>query len=183
MTHYSAIPLQIRPFQIDDAAAFAEAVRDSFRSLSEWLLWPLEHYSEGDARRWFAACDATRQAGTADTYGIFEESSGRLLGGAGLHRIDRRHRCAALRFWVRRTHQWRGVATQAAFLVARQAFANTPLQRIELLMGEHNVASRRVAEKLTARYEGMAVNRLFIRGQQQAAAVYSLTPQSGALTP
>lgn len=179
MNLHASVSLMIRPFQVDDAPAFVEAVRDSLHPLREWLHWPHASYAEDDARRWFAACDATRQAGTADEKGIFEEGSGHLLGAVGLHGIDRRHRCAALDFWVRRSHQWRGIATQAAFLMARDAFANTSLQRIEMVVGEQHVACRRVAEKLAARFEGKALNRLCIAGRQQAAAIYSLTPQSG----
>lgn len=183
MTHSPAITFRIRPFQADDAEAFAEAVRDSVRSLSEWLHWPHAHYAADDARAWFAACDQARQAGTADEYGIFEQGSGRLLGGAGIHAIDRQHRCAALGFWIRRTHQWRGIATQAAFQLSREAFSTHALRRLELVVGEHNIASRRVAEKLAARFEGMAANRLCIQGRQQAAAIYSLTPQESSFSP
>jgi RimJ/RimL family protein N-acetyltransferase len=179
MSHSPAITFQLRPFRADDADAFAAAVRDSARSLSEWLHWPPAQYAADDALAWFAACDQARQAGSAEEYGIFEQGSGQLLGGAGIHGIDRQHRCAALGYWVRRTHQWRGIATQAAFLLSREAFSAHALQRLELVVGEHNLASRRVAEKLVARFEGMAANRLCIQGRQQAAAIYSLTPQDG----
>lgn len=180
MTQSPAITFQLRPFLAGDADAFAAAVRDSLRSLSEWLHWPHAQYAADDARAWFAACDQARQAGTAEEYGVFEQGSGQLLGSAGIHGIDRQHRCAALGFWVRRTHQWRGIATQAAFLLSREAFSTHTLQRLELVVGEHNFASRRVAEKLAARFEGMAANRLYIQGRQQAAAIYSLTPQESA---
>jgi len=183
MTQSPAPPFLIRPFQTADAEALAEAIRDSVRSLSEWLLWPHPGYTPDEARIWFAACDAARQAGTANEYGIFEKGSGQLIGGAGIHDIDRQHRCAALGFWVRRTHQWRGIATRVAFQLSREAFSVLGLQRIELVIGEQNIASRRVAEKLAAHFEGMAVNRLCIQGRQQAAAIYSLTPQNGNLTP
>lgn len=183
MTHSSSILFQIRPFLADDAAAFQSAVSDSAHSLSVWLDWPREHYTPDDARAWFAACDRTRQAGTADEYGIFEHGSGLLLGGAGIHEIDGLHRCGALGFWVRRTHQWRGIATQAALLLSRLAFSSHGLHRVELVIAEQNIASRRVAEKLSARFEGIAVNRLCIHGRQQAAAIYSLTPNEGAFAP
>lgn len=180
MINAPSVLFQIRPFTVDDATAYATAVSDSFRSLSEWLNWPHEHYTPDDARAWIAACDTARQDGTADEYGIFERGSGLLLGGVGIHRVDGTHRCGALGFWVCRTHQWRGIATQAALLVSGQAFSSLGMQRVELVIAEQNIASRRVAEKLGARFEGMAVNRLCIHGRQLTAAIYSLTPQGGA---
>ncbi len=183
MIHSPSLPFLIRPFQADDATEFASAVRDSARALSDWLDWPQEHYTPDEARAWFAACDQARQAGTADEYGLFEHGSGLLLGGAGIHEIDASHRCGALGFWVRRTHQWRGIATQAAQLLTRQAFSRLGLQRVELVIAEQNIASRRVAEKLGARFEGMAANRLCIHGRQHAAAIYSLIPHEGAIAP
>lgn len=169
----------IRPFAAADEPAFVDAVQDSRRSLSDWLDWAKDDYSQADAGDWFALCAADRQAGTAHEFGIFSETTGQLLGGIGIHGIDPQHRYGALGYWIRRSHQWRGIATQASRAAASYAFETLRLERVEIVVAEGNLASRRVAEKLGATYEGLARNRLRIAGRRHHAAIYALFPISG----
>ena len=58
-------------------------------------------------------------------------------------------------------HAWhtgqtgQGIATAAVRLIARFGFEDLGLQRLELLVAADNLASRRVAEKVGARFEGV----------------------------
>ena len=79
-------------------------------------------------------------------------------------------------YWVRSTHAGRGIATTAARLASGYAFANLGLARIEIVALPDNVASRRVAEKLGARFECIARNRLQFGDETRDAAMYSLVP-------
>ena len=83
-----------------------------------------------------------------------DEATGRYLGSCGLCPVEREHATAGLGFWVRTSDTGRGVATAAARLVADAGFEHLGLNRIELLIAVDNAASRRVAEKLGAAYEG-----------------------------
>ena len=99
-----------------------------------------------------------------------------LLGAGGLNRFDPVNRWANLGYWVRTSAAGRGVATAAVGLITRFGFEVVGLQRIEIVAAVANAASRRVAEKTGAHLEGVARNRLFLRGAGLDAAVYGLVP-------
>jgi len=81
-----------------------------------------------------------------------------------------------LGYWVRTTAAGRGIATQAARLMARFAFEQVGLHRVEIVAAIPNIASQRVAEKTGAVREGVLRNRLLIRGVSQDAMLFSLIP-------
>jgi RimJ/RimL family protein N-acetyltransferase len=58
-------------------------------------------------------------------------------------------------YWVRTGQTGQGIATAAVRLIARFGFEDLGLQRLELLVAVENLASRRVAEKAGARFEGI----------------------------
>jgi RimJ/RimL family protein N-acetyltransferase len=62
-------------------------------------------------------------------------------------------------------------------MVARFGFGRLGLIRIEIIALPDNRPSRRTAEKLGARFEAIARQRLWARGQACDAAVYALIPQ------
>src|SRR5262249_54075409 len=126
-------------------------------------------------------------AGWADNgdreFGIFSAGSGEVLGCVGVNQINRVHMIGNLGYWVRTTREGRGIATAAAALVARFAFAELALARLEIVIEPHNAASRRVAEKLGAQFECIARHRMLWRDGPRDAAVYSLLPSDRAARP
>ncbi|PKY09449.1 hypothetical protein B1757_14865 [Acidithiobacillus marinus] len=61
------------------------------------------------------------------------------------------------------------------------ARSNTKINRLEVVAAIENHASRRVAEKAGATFEGIAKARLLIHGQYHDAAMYSFTSSNGAV--
>jgi ribosomal-protein-serine acetyltransferase len=98
------------------------------------------------------------------------------LGGIGLNQFNREHNFCDLGFWVRESRQRQGIASRAARAVTAFGFRELTLTRIEIVIAEGNILSRRVAEKLGATFECVARNRLVSTGVPLAAAVYSLIP-------
>jgi ribosomal-protein-serine acetyltransferase len=56
---------------------------------------------------------------------------------------------------VRTRQTGQGIATAAVRLIARFGFEDLGLRRLELLVAVDNMASRRVAEKVGATFEGV----------------------------
>lgn len=83
---------------------------------------------------------------------------------------------ANLGYWVRASRVRQGVATAAAALLARFGFDELRLARLEIVVRLDNAASRRVAEKLGCRLEGVARNRLLFDGTPFDAAMYAMIP-------
>ena len=166
----------IRPFVKTDAAAFVEAARESAASVGPWLAWCHAGYTLDEAHAWFLQCEHNLRSGFAYEYGLFDSESGSVLGGVAINLVNCEHNFANIGYWTRSSHQGRGIASQAARLMASYGFGELRFTRLEILAAEGNLASRRVAEKVGAVFEGLARNRLIIHGVAHAAAVYSLVP-------
>lgn len=164
--------IRIRPYRLDDAQAIWEAVRESMRELQPWMPWCHPGYSIDESRSWLAVQVPAFQQRTTFEFAITTED-GRYLGGCGLNQIDALNQRANLGYWVRSSATGAGVATTAAKLTRDWGFANTDLVRIEILMAVNNAASRRVAEKAGALYEGTLRTRLTVHGTRHDAAMYA----------
>jgi RimJ/RimL family protein N-acetyltransferase len=164
--------IRIRPYRLDDAQAIWEAVRESMRELTPWMPWCHKGYSIDETRSWLGVQVPAFQQRTIFEFAITADD-GRYLGGCGLNQIDALNQRANLGYWVRSSAAGKGVATSAAKLTRDWGFANTDLVRIEVLVAIGNIASRRVAEKSGALYEGTLRSRLTVHGTRHDAAMYS----------
>ncbi|MEO8809808.1 MAG: GNAT family protein [Rhodanobacter sp.] len=169
--------VRLRPWRSDDAAALVEAVRESIETVGRWLPWCHAGYGIEEAATWIAHCRSGWQAGDHFALAIFDATSGRLLGGAGLSQLVAVHRHANLGYWIRQSGQRQGAATDAAQLVARFGFERLGLLRIEIVVLPENRASRATAEKIGARFESIARHRLLLPDGARDAAVYGLIAQ------
>jgi ribosomal-protein-serine acetyltransferase len=166
----------LRPFEKGDADSFAAAARESVASVGRWMSWCHDGFSVDEAHAWFATCAQTGIEGTGFEFGVFGPDGKELLGGAGLNQFNWQHNLANLGYWVRTTHQRRGIATGVALALAKFGFETLSLGRIEIVTAVGNEASESVARKIGARFECIARNRLVLHGKSVAARVYSLVP-------
>ena len=166
----------IRPWAAADAEALCEAVIASLPTLTQWLPWATLAYSLADASRWIAHCQSAREADAEHHFGVFDCTSGEVLGGVGLNHRVRANRMSSMGYWVADAARGRGVAVEAARQAARFGFDTLGLQRIAILIQPENEASLRVAVKLGAVREGVARNGIVVAGQPHDAIVHSLLP-------
>lgn len=167
--------LYLRPWQAGDAAQLHAAASESVASVGRWLPWCHAGYQLNEARDWIAHCSLGWQAGSYFALPVFERGSDLLLGAVGINQIDRTHRRANLGYWVRQSRQREGIAAAAVAMAARFGFDSLELVRIEILAMPDNLASRRTAEQVGARFEGIARQRLWHDGTACDAAIYGLT--------
>ena len=170
--------LLVRPYRDGDAPALFAAVRESVDTIGRWLPWCTPEYGERDAEDWIGICAAGWRSGDHYSFAVFDERGG-FLGGCGLNQRNRLHNYMNIGYWVRASRQRQGVASRAAALVARFGLEQLGFNRIEIVIEPDNVASRRVAERIVARLEGIARNRIVTRAGPADAAMYALVPERG----
>lgn len=164
--------VRIRPYLVDDAPDVWAAVRESMAELQPWAPWCHPAYAIDETRLWLAEQVRAFQTRTAFTFAITSDD-GAYLGGCGVNQIDSLNQRANLGYWVRTSATKRGVATTAARLLRDWAFANTDVVRLEVLVAVGNSASRTVAERAGAAYEGTLRSRLIVHGTRHDAVMYA----------
>lgn len=176
-------PLRLRAFRPNDLDALLASLHESMNSIGHWEDWCTPSYSATDGRHWIAHTRRSwRGVGDQCALAIVDRASDNLIGSVSINQWRAEFRCANLGYWVRRSRQGQGIASRAAHLLAAHALRTPALQRLEIVTIETNLASRRVAEKAGARFEGIARCRLLQKGEPQSAAIYALTA-ADLLTP
>lgn len=167
MTSLTNGSLRLRSPLATDAASLATAARSSFAELDPWMPWASADYDENDSMFWITSRD--------ETSFVILDADGEVAGTCGLNGFDEMNKRANLGYWVRTSEVGRGIATAATTLVARYGLTELGLVRLEVIMSVENLASKRVAERAGATYEGVLRNRLFLHGVAHDAHSFSIT--------
>jgi len=139
--------------------------------------WRTTQYTEADARSAFAEQEEARLRGEELNFALAEPGGqGAVLGGCSLYDVRLDQGCAALGYWLAPGARGRGVATHAVRLLARWAFAQLGLARLELTCGPDNEASQRVAERCGFVREGLLRSHVPFKGARRDSVIYSLLP-------
>ena len=163
----------MRPNSPSFAPELHRAALESLATVGRWMSWCRPDRTEADGLDWYRACEANWDAGTEYEFSAFA-TSGEYVGAAGLNQFNRVHNFANLGYWVRESWQGREIALETVILVSEFGFRVLGLTRIEIVVAETNLSSRRIAEKAGAHFEGIARRRILLRGEAINAAMYSL---------
>lgn len=171
-TEFSTERLRIRRCEPAFTDALYEAARESIATVHPFLPWCHPNYQRSDAVSWLTHANES-WGNHSFSFSIFA-NNGNFLGGCGFNRFDE-HPVANLGYWIRSSAERLGYASEATLGLAKFAMEQCGIKRLEIIMATHNVASRTVAEKSGAHYEGTLKNRLEIHGELHDAYLYSLT--------
>lgn len=162
----------LRVLREDDAAELF-ALTDANRAyLRRRLPWVDLVTSEEDSRSFLRTVTEQREQGRGTTFGIVHE--GALGGVIGYLPIDRVNRIGEIGYWLAERLQGRGIITQCCRFVVRYGFLTLDLNRIQIVCGTENRASRAIPERLGFRFEGILRAREHLNGAFIDHAMYSL---------
>lgn len=149
--------LLIRPKQVGDGSITSAAVGESWDELHKWMRWAENRDQFGaesmEIRTRHVMASFILREGI-ELIGI-EAETGAAVVWCGFHDIDWQGRQCDTGYWVRKSAQGRGFATEAANALVRYAFGALGMRRIGLTYSDGNEASRRIAEKLGFSLEGV----------------------------
>jgi RimJ/RimL family protein N-acetyltransferase len=150
--------LTVRPWRPEDADAVYAACQDP-----EILRWtPLPRpYQKEHADRFVGTYAPTAWSDrSAAVFGVFDTTSGELLGSMGLVRLNLTAGTAELGYWTAPWARQRGVATRAGRALASWATETLGVSRVEWRADVGNHASRLVARRIGFTIEGVLANGL-----------------------
>lgn len=153
--------LVIRPARPGDGSEFNEAVVESLPELAPWLHWakeaPTVDVSEQDCRHAYGCFLLDEDMMVF----FFERSTGKLVGGGGLHKADWKLRKFELGYWGRTTSIGKGLITEGANALADCAMSVLRANRLVLTCDERNGRSWKLAERIGFQFEGTMRNADF----------------------
>lgn len=121
-----------------------------------------------------AARDRDRQAGTSYGFGLFVDT--RFAGEVNLNNVQRGAlQTGTVGYWIDRDLAGRRYVPEAVVVLARFAFEELYLHRLEICIVPRNSNSRRVMEVLRIREEGVALRYLEINGEWEDHVRYGFT--------
>jgi [ribosomal protein S5]-alanine N-acetyltransferase len=168
----------VRP---DDVPAITDLLRVNRDFLAPWEPVRTGDYFTEEAQLALVESGlAAYERGTAVPHVILDD--GELVGRVTLNDIVRGpFQSCHLGYWVAQAANGRGVATAAVVAIARVAFGEIGLHRIEASTLPHNAASQRVLERNGFVRIGMAPEYLSIAGSWQDHVLFQLiAPESSA---
>lgn len=117
-----------------------------------------------------------RQVGSGYGFGIFVGP--RLVGELTVSAIQRGpFQSASIGYWIDRDWAGQSLVPEAVVVALRFAFDMLGLHRVEVSIIPRNAASRRVAEKLDLRLEGISERYLEIDGNWEDHAKFAITSE------
>ncbi|MHB1510316.1 MAG: GNAT family N-acetyltransferase [Acidimicrobiales bacterium] len=175
--------VRLRPLREEDFEAWQE-VRTRCR---DWLL-PWEPrpasapYPPEDRQSFATRCamrERERQLGAGFAFGIF--AGPRFVGEVNLSSVQRGpFQNAYVGYWMDQMQAGRSYVPEACVLLFRFAFEDLGLHRLQISIIPRNRPSRRVAQKLWLRGEGIALRYLEIDGRWEDHVRYAITSEEWA---
>ncbi|WP_442480698.1 GNAT family N-acetyltransferase [Streptomyces kutzneri] len=151
--------LVLRRWAVRDAASVTAAFADPL--MREQTSRPIG--SPEDAERWIAERTAEWEAGSDFAFSVVDGAD-TVLGQVSVGAVNRRHSAGWVSYWTTAAARGRGVASQACQALARWAFDEAELFRLELGHRVNNPGSCRVAHAAGFAVEGQQRQKLAYDG-------------------
>ena len=138
--------LTLQRWQLADAEDLLAAVTQSIHELRRWMPWAADGYTLADAQSFLAFATAAWDAG--EEYNFAVVVNGRISGSCGLMRpVSAAAHTLEIGYWLARDVTRRGLATRAAALLVRTAFASGA-KHVQIRHDELNSRSAAIPRRL-----------------------------------
>lgn len=162
---------------LDLVPEFMEALAESYEEHRRFLHWavPSPNYQTTYDHAKEAISNFQNRVNEL-RFGVRRVSDRRLVGCIGLLIRDMLIPYFEIGYWIRSSEAGKGYTSMAVPLLEQYAIEEFSARRIEIKMGESNVASRRVAEKAGFKYEAtIHLNRRLPNGEVDNTIIYYKT--------
>jgi ribosomal-protein-serine acetyltransferase len=167
----------VRPYRVENAEDVRAAVDESREHVRPWLPFAELHQAVEETREWILRGVAKCILREEVPCGIWDEQSGRFLGGIGLHPRSWETGYFEIGYWLRQSAEGHGYVSEAVRLVTNFAFADLHATRVEIRCDARNTRSANVARRLGFVQEAHLRNhRLDTYGELRDTLVFARIP-------
>jgi RimJ/RimL family protein N-acetyltransferase len=168
--------ITLRPFNFGEEDELYDAVHSSLPELNPWMSWANESYTKESAQHYITVTRSEWNRGSVYVFAITDSKTNEIYGACSLSHIHPIYKFCNLGYWIKTSKHGNGLAGRAALMTARFAFEKIKLIRAEIVIAVGNEASKKVAEKINAHYEGILLNRMTVGKNIYDAHMFSLLP-------
>jgi ribosomal-protein-serine acetyltransferase len=138
---YQDESMEIRvPTELEAPLHF-DAIQSSMADISAWESWCSTGYSLEDSRTYLIDSYVKRQRGQEYRFCLFDLASGKIIGSIALNRIVPEYKTANIGYWIRSDFTGRSLAVTAVKAIARFAFNELGMTRLEIVAMEKIIAA------------------------------------------
>ena len=166
----------IEKINLDRFGDFYDAMIESGKDWFNAGMIPKPDLSKDELEHMIKAFIALGEQDNTYMFYVLDGMTSQIVGVAFINQINRTHQIGNLGYVIRTSHTGKGIATEAARLVAQYGFEKLGLQRIEIVVHKDNAPSLKVAQKLGATREALLRNRELLHGIPSEAYLHSLIP-------
>ncbi|MBW3694595.1 N-acetyltransferase [Vibrio sp. T187] len=167
--------LALRIIEPEHAPEFTQLIKQS-TSLYEWIDWCHSDYDIEEANKFILATRLNWVKAEAFGFGIFDRTSGKLLGMVAINELYHTFNMASLGYWVGDEYQRKGIAKEAMNALIEFSFAQLKLTRLEIVCDLDNLPSQHLIERCGGVKEALARNRFVFNGKPKDGVVFSIIP-------
>ena len=146
-------------------------IRD--RYLRKWLPWLDSNMSVNDELDFIEISRKDRLQGSSGVWLIKENNI--LIGSISINWIDWDNKSCGLGYWLSEDKTGNGIVTRCCHSMIENLIFNNKIHRFVIEVAINNYSSRKVAESLGMRLEGIIKDRELLYGEYVDAALYAIT--------
>jgi ribosomal-protein-serine acetyltransferase len=162
---------RLRLLDESEAGALTEVIEANREHLQRWLPWAETHGFE-DSVEYLRR--KRLQWEMNDGFEGAIELDGRIVGGAGFHRVDWVNRCTSIGYWLAADAQGRGLMTATVRALLDHAFGVWDLHRVFIEVVVGNERSKAIPERLGFRQEAVLREAKLIAGRYEDTLLYAM---------
>lgn len=162
---------RLRLLDEGEAGALTDVIDANRDHLRRWLPWAETHDLEDSVEY------LRRKRLQWDMNDGFEgaiELDGRIVGGAGFHRVDWVNRCTSIGYWLAADAQGRGLMTATVRALLDHAFGVWDLHRVFIEVVVGNERSKAIPARLGFRQEAVLREAKLIAGRYEDTLLYAM---------
>jgi ribosomal-protein-serine acetyltransferase len=155
------------------AKKYFEIVSKEEAYLSQWLAWPPHAKSEDFFLHFVRKSLIDYAEGKGMVCAMIYQ--GELVGNVSFNTINHDLKMAEIGYWLSESYQGNGIITRAVSKLIEIAFSDLQLEKIQISVGDNNLPSRKVCERLGMKLEGIVSNSEYLNGRIISHAIYGLS--------
>lgn len=167
--------LYLRSLEISDADELFQVVDENRTHLREWLPWLDYNKTPKDSENFIK--NTLKEIQETGTYSLFIIFDDKIVGIISQHMISQSNKYTTIGYWLAKSAAGNGIMTKALRKMMELSFYDQSLELVILAAAVENQKSRKVAERVGMKFEGILRQREWLYDHFVDHASYSMTKE------